>query len=80
MGIVVEYRLIGLSKLNSQEYMAASLETFDKEETIAALIEGDNNFKDALWNYCENNWGNLKALCVTDEHGEIRVHKVEHIN
>lgn len=76
-----EFKLVGLSKLPSHnEYMAATLEYFDREETVDALIEGDNNHKDDIWNYCENNWGNLKAICIEDEDGQLRVHKVEHIN
>lgn len=80
MSKATEYRLVGLEKVHNEQYMIATLEPFHKEETFKAQIEGDNSFKDGLWNYCEGNWGNLKAITVKDEEGEVWVHKVEHIN
>lgn len=77
--LVTEYRLVGLERLHNEEYMSATVEPFDKEETQKALIQGDKKFKDALWNYCEGNWGNLKAITITDENEQLWVHKVEHI-
>jgi hypothetical protein len=80
MKIAKDFRLVGLSRLHNEHYMAATVEPFGSSDTMQALIEGDNSFKDALWNYCEGNWGNLKAICVTDEDDQLWVHKVEHIN
>jgi hypothetical protein len=75
-----EYRLVALQRLLSENYMSATIEPFNKEETSQALIDGDNSFKDALWNYCEGNWGNLKAITVKDDDGQIWVKRVEHIS
>ena len=78
-GNVKEYRLVGLEKLHNENYMSATLEPFDKGQTLQALIDGDNSLKDAIWNYCEGNWSNLKAITVIDGDGQIWIHKVEHI-
>ena len=77
--LVTEYRLIGLERLQCDEHMSATIEPFNKEETKKALIQGDKKYKEALWNYCEGNWGNLKALVIKDENQQLRVYKVEHI-
>lgn len=74
------YRLVGLERLNNENYMSATIEPFANEQTQKAFIEGSNEFKDAVWNYCQGNWGNLKALCYRDDKGNMWVHKVEHID
>ncbi len=78
------YKLVGLERLNNSDYMSATIERFDKEETFKAYIGGDNKFKDAIWNYCQHNWGNLKAIVIHNgtynSPIDAIIHKVEHIN
>lgn len=76
------YKLVGLEKLYNEEYMSATIQMPGKEENQKALIEGDKPFKDALWNYCKGNWGNLIAIVKhegsRDNPVDPIVHKVEH--
>ncbi len=61
-----EFKLVGLERVNGENYMIATCEPFYKEETFKTIIKGTNEEKEGLWNYCSGDWGNKIATIKCD--------------
>lgn len=60
-----DYQLVGLERLRADpEYMIASCTPFESGESFKARLDMSNESKEALWQYCENNWDERKKATV----------------
>lgn len=52
-----QYKLTGLGRLNSDEYMNGNIQIGKTEaDFVKARIKGDDASKEALWQYCKGHW------------------------